>query len=705
MPAVEKKVGPAPGEAFGGAAPIEEVLDQKDTPTPAYPPIWDEMMEMLKRGDPPTFVSARLHFGMLESVVSRIQQLQGCTVPEIAEVRLEVAEAIWVFVSHRLGGGEELRARLERVKTDLVAAQKERETICVEVDKLKKEGEAVEVKLKGAEQENSQLKKEKNELEVGFVAQKKELEAEYQKQVDEMYFFGYRCCMKKNGIMHDIPSLPSDDEDEILGGAFPVFLELPDSHFNCIFEDLSEDECSDLEGVGQCLTVVVGNRPLLIGSHLDGCTFPYFVRPVQVLSKFLAFVPLTLHDGLGHGHAYFHRDDCVHPVHKSERSGFVRCLCLPVALGVPIVKLRPVVNYNRLGNPESADDVLPNKLHEIFVFDASISFRLYPLTEIVSGNEQEFLLNGRGRQRSHYIHSPLCEWPRARYWWPSSTPASGRDVLKIDLLSGCHKRLHGEAGSLHPDPMCMLGFFRQGSCSEILLYDVFSLLAFFDSAADGQFCDGGYWSDMYGQQYGISLYVIRLGDLLDSPFIMSLEVASASTRFNPNIMASYSASLFDAENSNRMACSNCSPIRDCRRSPTLDPNDREAPSTYWGTSAMKSAMTYPFMDNLGWYSISYLLNSMAHFSILPDRFGLCKILRRGWLLSVHPVASASLSTRKKGCSLSMNRAMKRPSATSLSVPAVPTLHASRQITGASYRIASLMRHEWSPSFCLAMRDM
>ena len=30
-----------------------------------------------------------------------------------------------------------------------------------------------------------------------------------------MYFFGYRCCMKKNGIMHDIPSLPSDDENAI----------------------------------------------------------------------------------------------------------------------------------------------------------------------------------------------------------------------------------------------------------------------------------------------------------------------------------------------------------------------------------------------------------------------------------------------------------------------------------------------------------
>ena len=79
--------------------------------------------------------------------------------------RLEVVEAMRAFVSHRLGGGEELRARLERVETDLATAQKvaieeaealkfvegEREVIHAEADKLKKEGEIVEAKLKGAE--------------------------------------------------------------------------------------------------------------------------------------------------------------------------------------------------------------------------------------------------------------------------------------------------------------------------------------------------------------------------------------------------------------------------------------------------------------------------------------------------------------------------------------------------------------------------
>lgn len=52
----------------------------------------------------------------------------------------------------------------------------------------------------------------------GFVPQKEELEGEYQKQVDNMLFFGYQCYMKKHGITQDTPSYPSNDEDEALGG-------------------------------------------------------------------------------------------------------------------------------------------------------------------------------------------------------------------------------------------------------------------------------------------------------------------------------------------------------------------------------------------------------------------------------------------------------------------------------------------------------
>ena len=39
-----------------------------------------------------------------------------------------------------------------------------------------------------------------------------------------MYFFAYLCCMKKNGIMHDILSFPSDEEDAAPGCAdFIIF--------------------------------------------------------------------------------------------------------------------------------------------------------------------------------------------------------------------------------------------------------------------------------------------------------------------------------------------------------------------------------------------------------------------------------------------------------------------------------------------------
>lgn len=39
------------------------------------------------------------------------------------------------------------------------------------------------------------------ELRVGFIAKNEGLEGKYQKQVDDMFLFDYRCCMKKQGIL------------------------------------------------------------------------------------------------------------------------------------------------------------------------------------------------------------------------------------------------------------------------------------------------------------------------------------------------------------------------------------------------------------------------------------------------------------------------------------------------------------------------
>ena len=80
------------------------------------------------------------------------------------------------------------------------------------------------------------------------------------------------------------------------------------------------------------------------------------------------------------------------------------------------IKLRTVVGYDCLRDSKPANDVLPNEFRDIFVLDASIHLCFYPITEVIRGNEHEFLLGNYDGQGSHYVHSPLREQPRACYW-------------------------------------------------------------------------------------------------------------------------------------------------------------------------------------------------------------------------------------------------------------------------------------------------
>lgn len=161
---------------------------------------------------------------------------------ELLSELLSGTESMRVFITHHMDGDEELRLRLERSKIDLATAQK---IVVEKTEALKKvevERKIARAKLKEAEQENSKLREkieelwsglsldkkqkedlqlrlvtQRKELKVGFAVQRKALETEYQKQVDGMYFFGYRCCMKKNGIMCGVPSILSEKEDNIPG--------------------------------------------------------------------------------------------------------------------------------------------------------------------------------------------------------------------------------------------------------------------------------------------------------------------------------------------------------------------------------------------------------------------------------------------------------------------------------------------------------
>ena len=132
--------------------------------------------------------------------------------------------------------------------------------------------------------------------------------------------------------------------------------------------------------------------------------------------------------------------------------------------------------------------------------------------------------------------------------------------------------------------------------------------------------------------------------------ILILAVAKVKTRSNPTRIASYLTSLLEAGKPSRIACSSYSLVGDCKIRPILEPEALDAPSTWrthypssgdsvrwdgcWGTSVIKSAMICHFITSLGWYLISYSLNSMTYLSILLDKSGLSKMLLSGWFVSV-----------------------------------------------------------------------
>ena len=123
-------------------------------------------------------------------------------------------ETMRAFLTQRIDSDEELNAQLRRVESKLAVARKvitdgerllnetdeEKQVAKVETRRMGEEKEAAEAKWKNTEHEMDQLKKELEELWAGFTTEKNELEKDYQKQVDEIFFFGYQCCMRKNDI-------------------------------------------------------------------------------------------------------------------------------------------------------------------------------------------------------------------------------------------------------------------------------------------------------------------------------------------------------------------------------------------------------------------------------------------------------------------------------------------------------------------------
>ncbi|RVW61575.1 hypothetical protein CK203_065307 [Vitis vinifera] len=89
----------------------------------------------------------------------------------------------------------------------------ENEALWADLADAKGREESMQARLREASDEMAGLRGE--ELEWEFAAEREEIEAEYQKQVDDTFIFGYRCCMKKNGIKRDVPSIPPGEEKKL----------------------------------------------------------------------------------------------------------------------------------------------------------------------------------------------------------------------------------------------------------------------------------------------------------------------------------------------------------------------------------------------------------------------------------------------------------------------------------------------------------
>jgi hypothetical protein len=88
------------------------------------------------------------------------------------------------------------------------------------------------------------------------------------------------------------------------------------------------------------------------------------------------------------------------------------------------VKLCSVVRHQYLWDVKMGYDVLPYKLFGISVCDVGQRFCLYPLGEIVRGHNKPLTVSRSSGERSHYIQTPLGEWP-----WACNRVETGRRLV------------------------------------------------------------------------------------------------------------------------------------------------------------------------------------------------------------------------------------------------------------------------------------
>nr|CAN60233.1 hypothetical protein VITISV_016497 [Vitis vinifera] len=153
-----------------------------------------------------------LPYNTLDTVIACILHMKDYTTFETT--KMKQSKTMRAYIAHNMDGNEELLADLEKAKSEVVAAQKLVEAEALDLAEKK---EVMAAKKENVEKKVARLRQELQDLHSRFAAQKEDLEANYHKQGDDMFFYGHKYCMKKHRVANGIPSFSSDDnKDEFL---------------------------------------------------------------------------------------------------------------------------------------------------------------------------------------------------------------------------------------------------------------------------------------------------------------------------------------------------------------------------------------------------------------------------------------------------------------------------------------------------------
>ncbi|RVW30440.1 hypothetical protein CK203_090814 [Vitis vinifera] len=183
---------PIPGQELPSPSSSEE--ESADDAAPASPFSYAELEAKLKQITPDWKAikpSAKM-FDMIETLVRGLRSMSQQH--DLFTQLLQTADYMRTFSSRHQEIENQLRLRMEEAEASLSTMREENEALRVEL---------------------AEAKGQKNQLRAAFMRRRGGTCSGLPEQVDDTFIFGYRCCMKKNGIKRDTPSIPPSEEKKL----------------------------------------------------------------------------------------------------------------------------------------------------------------------------------------------------------------------------------------------------------------------------------------------------------------------------------------------------------------------------------------------------------------------------------------------------------------------------------------------------------